>query len=451
MILTKTKTTKKKEKTKKAYEAVDEFCFNAKNLKNYTNYIIKQCSRISKKMADNERLEQWEAELVDDINKGIKEYNDTRQAKRPGKTVKRIKAINKENSFIADAYFLSWYLKAFDVYKKLPSSSCAQGCIQAVCREWKAFYKSLKAYQKDPSRFLGRPKPPKYLDKENGRYWLIFTKASFKVTDDGFIQLPKTMPEIKIKASIKNIQQVRIFVTKTAIKIHLLHKVEEQKPHNSKNIMGIDTGVNNLAALAFSNKAHPYIINGRPLKSINQFYNKEKARLQSLAQTLNNRHFTNRMERLNQKRNNKVNDYLHKASRLVINLAIENNIGTIVIGHNKNQKQGSNIGKMNNQSFVSIPFNTFIQMIEYKAKLAGIKVIVTEEAHTSGTSYLDKELPNKENYNKKRRVKRGLFISNSGEAINADVNAAYQIIKKFDESRFTKRVKHQETVIKQVA
>lgn len=444
--LNKSHTIKRKEKTEKAYGTIDSFCFCSKSLKNYTNYLIKQCFRISRKLKDGIALEDWEDVLLNDINRAIEEYNNARQEKNPDREIRLTEPIDANHYFIADAFFLSWHLKTTEIYKKQPSSTSAQACIQTVCREWKIFYKNIKEYFKNPKKFTGMPKPPGYLDKEEGRFWLTFTEASFSVDKDGFIKLPKKMPNLKIKALVDDIQQVRILVTKTAIKVHLLYRVEVPKFNNKKNILGIDLGVNNLAAVAFSNKTNPWIINGKPLKAINQFFNKEKARLQEAAKVLNGRNKTNRMAKLVEKRNNKVKDYLHKASRKVIELAVKNNIGTIVIGHNKNQKQGSGMGKRNNQSFASIPFYIFIQMIEYKARLAGIRVVAVEESYTSGTSYLDKELPVKESYNKKRRKTRGLFISNTGEKINADVNAAYQIIKKFDESRFKRRVKHNEPV-----
>ena len=198
--------------------------------------------------------------------------------------------------------------------------------------------------------------------------------------------------------------------------------------------------------MAFSSNAAPCIISGRGLKSINQFYNKERARLQSFAKVYNDRYTTNRIYELTQERNNKVNDFLHKASRKVVELALINHVGTIVIGHIQGWKQKSPFRAKENQSFVGIPFNTFFSMIEYKAALVGIKVVIIDEGYTSGTSYLDKELPCIENYNKKRRKKRGLFIADTGEKINADVNAAYQIIKKYDESRFRFRVKHNEPI-----
>jgi putative transposase len=193
--------------------------------------------------------------------------------------------------------------------------------------------------------------------------------------------------------------------------------------------MGIDLGVDNLITAVFSSSLTPFIINGHPLKSINRYYNKRKAFLQEKAKMSNRLDATNRINRLAQKRNDKVKDYLHKASRKVITAAQTCGVGHIVIGNNKGWKQNVELGKRTNQTFVSIPYKTLIDMICYKAALAGISVIVVNESYTSGTSYLDGEFPEKTFYDNSRRIKRGMFKSNRGTLINADVNAAYQIIK----------------------
>lgn len=145
---------------------------------------------------------------------------------------------------------------------------------------------------------------------------------------------------------------------------------------------------------------------------------------------MNNKFHTNRLYSLMQKRNFKIEDSLHKISKFIVTFALSNDIHTIVIGSNKTWKQSISLGKRVNQSFVNIPHQKLIEKIIYKARNLDINVILTEESYTSGTSFIDGESPNKEFYNKKRRVHRGLFISNKGVSINADVNAAYQIMKK---------------------
>ena len=208
----------------------------------------------------------------------------------------------------------------------------------------------------------------------------------------------------------------------------LMYEQESEKVKADGNIMGIDLGVDNLITAGLSSGT-PIILNGRPLKSINRYYNKRKAILQEAAKKSNHLDVTNRMERMTEKRNNKVKDYLHKASRKIIELAKINNVSHIIIGNNKGWKQKVELGKRTNQTFVSIPYRMLIDMICYKAQLEGIRVSVVRESYTSGTSYLDGEKPEKILYDATRRIKRGMFKSNRGILINADVNAAYQIIK----------------------
>ena len=176
---------------------------------------------------------------------------------------------------------------------------------------------------------------------------------------------------------------------------------------------------------------------GKPVKSINQYYNKTISHYRSIAKQLNKLEYTKRMDRLTNKRNFKINDYIHKSSRYIVNKAIEDNVSVIVIGYNKNWKQYSKMSRKVNQSFIQIPFNKLLQQIQYKAYDVGIKVILTEESYTSGTSFLDNELPIKDFYDKKRRIKRGLFKSNNGKIINSDINASYQIIRKEFPNVFT--------------
>ncbi|NFO25330.1 IS200/IS605 family element transposase accessory protein TnpB, partial [Clostridium botulinum] len=149
-----------------------------------------------------------------------------------------------------------------------------------------------------------------------------------------------------------------------------------------------------------------------------------------IAKRMNNLDYTNRMNRLTIKRNNKIIDFIHKASKKIIDYALKNNINTIIVGNNKDWKRKSNMSKLVNQSFVGIPHQEFINKLIYKCENVGLNIIITEESYTSGTSFLDNELPIKENYNKKRRVYRGVFVSNNGIKINADVNGAYQIMRK---------------------
>jgi putative transposase len=190
--------------------------------------------------------------------------------------------------------------------------------------------------------------------------------------------------------------------------------------------------IDNLATIG-SNVLRPQIINGKPLKSINQHYNKQKAHLQSILETTNkhtNQKSSKRIQSITNNRNNKIKDFLHKASRYIVNHAVSNQINTIVIGYNKGWKQEINIGSKNNQNFVSIPFHTFLTQLQYKTKLEGINVVVHEESYTSKCSFLDNEPLKKHDAYLGKRVKRGLFCSSSGKKINADVNGSLNILRK---------------------
>ena len=199
------------------------------------------------------------------------------------------------------------------------------------------------------------------------------------------------------------------------------------------NYLGIDIGLDNLASCV-SNTGSCFIINGRPLKSINQYYNKRLSYLKSKLK--DNKHTSKQIRSLTNKRNNKIKDYLHKASRILVNHVVSNGINTIIIGHNKYWKQEINIGKRNNQNFVSIPFNMFISMVSYKATLEGINVKIVEESYTSKCSFLDNEQICKHESYKGRRIKRGLFKTSFGKIINADINGAFNIIRKSEKESF---------------
>jgi putative transposase len=241
--------------------------------------------------------------------------------------------------------------------------------------------------------------------------------------------MPGFLRDIKIKSGNRNVRQIRIRTDRNSVRIMLMYEKVAVRQSAGGNAMGIDLGVDNLITAGLSSGGCPAIINGRPLKSINRYYNKRKALLQETAKKSNHRDVTSRMERLTAKRNGKVRDYLHKASRRVIRLAQRSGVDHIVIGNNQGWKQKVELGKRTNQAFSSIPYRMLIDMISYKARLSGIRVSIVKESYTSGTSYLDGESPDARSYDISRRIKRGVFKSKRGILINADVNAAYQIMK----------------------
>ena len=311
----------------------------------------------------------------------------------------------------------------------MPLASTSQQCLKLLDRNWKSFFKAIKDYNKNPSKYLGRPKLPKYKSK-NGRNILILTNQNCKI-NKGIIKFPKLFKGFYLKSKVNNLQQVRIIPKDKHIVIEVVYKTNdvEQLSDNGRYI-GIDLGLDNFVTITNNCGLIPLVINGKGLKSINQYYNKQISHYRAIAKRINKLDYTNKMRKLTFKRNNKVEDYIHKASRFLVNYCKNNKINTIIIGNNKNWKQNSKMNKKVNQNFINTPYYNFIQKVKYKAEESGIKVVITEESYTSGTSFLDNELPIKENYNKSRRKYRGLFISNNGIKINADVNGAYQIIKK---------------------
>ena len=299
--------------------------------------------------------------------------------------------------------------------------------LRLLDRNFSSFFALIKKKKKNE---YDKPiRIPRYLDKE-GRYMTAFTKQSISKVylRKGIIKLSSLSIEIPTKVTESNLVEVRVLPRNNHHVVEVVYKVDDVKPKSdNRKYASIDLGLNNLATVG-SNVVKPFIINGRPLKSINQYWNKEKSRLQSLLK--GNKKTSKRIESITNKRNNKVKDYLHKSSRMLVNFLVSNDISTLVIGYNEEWKQNINIGKRNNQSFVNIPFYTFIKQLEYKCKLEGINIILTEESYTSKCSFLDNETVEKhENYLGKR-IKRGLFRSAKNKIINADLNGSLNILKK---------------------
>lgn len=328
-------------------------------------------------------------------------------------------------------------------YTNMPGAQSAQQTLRLLDTNWKSFFKSIKDWSKNKDKYIGKPRLPRYKPKDS-KMVLIVTNQQVRQKDNllhfpksfqGFTIRPRcvTLPNFERLNQIRFIPQNQVFCVEIVYSVSL---ADTLLPDNGR-YMSIDLGLDNLATVVTNTGSQPIIINGKGIKSINQYYNMKKAHYQSVAKQMNNQHYTNRLYRLTQKRNLKVEDYLHKASRYIVDFALKHKIDTIVIGNNKNWKQSSSLGKVTNQAFVFIPHQKLIDKICYKAELCGIRVLLSEESYTSGTSFLDNEPPQKDSYNKKRRVHRGLFVSNNGVKINADVNAAYQIMRKVFPNEFS--------------
>lgn len=314
------------------------------------------------------------------------------------------------------------------------NSHSKQLAISLACNNWKGFVCASASYKKNPEKFTGKPKIPKYNKNEFGVAEITGETLKVRGLKENQIKLPKTDYTITFPEWIKrdSIRCVRLVPFYDKVKIEIVYRKEvECILLNSDNAIALDLGVNNLMAITSNNQCFSCVVNGRTLKSINQFFNKTLAELKSLLEKCNHQKSSKRIQNLFRKRHNQIKDYLHKASRRVIDICLLKDIGTIVIGHNKGWKQECNMGKKNNQNFVQIPFNTLISMIKYKAEEVGIKVIVVEESYTSKTDHLVLEEMKHIDNRKNKRLKRGLFKSDyNGRIINADVNGSIGILRK---------------------
>ena len=338
--------------------------------------------------------------------------------------------------FINNGKYISKYdmfndLKDDSDYKAMPAR-VSRGVLRTLDANWISFFETIKDWKKNKSKYKGKPNLPKYLPK-NGKFNAIFTDLAVLKPSKNKVGIGLSSLDMRIRTDIeyKSIKEVNVKPLKTGkYSINIIHEVkEEERKINNGNYCSIDLGLNNLMTLT-SNKSglKPVVVNGRPLKSINQFYNKQKAKWQS---ELPNKVYTSKkINKLTEKRGFKVNDYLNKASKFLIEWCLENELNTIVIGYNEFWKTEINIGKRNNQNFVNIPFQTLVWMIEYKSRKMGINVLKHEESYTSKCSFLDLEDVKKHEKYQGLRVKRGLFKSSTGRTINSDVNGSLNILRK---------------------
>jgi putative transposase len=330
-------------------------------------------------------------------------------------------------------------MKSHQTYKALPAK-VSQQILMKLDKNWQSFFEAVKAYKNEPMKFTGRPKLPKYKDKVKGRNILVYTiqAISSKQLKKGIIQLSGTNILIKTQVKPEKLCQVRLVPKCDSYVIEVIYDEPESTINENQKelVASIDLGLNNLMALTSNQPGFvPLLINGRPLKSINQFYNKRKAHLQSRLK--GSRKTSCRIQRLTRCRHQKIDNYLHCSSRSIINILSSRKIGTLVIGKNVQWKNEINLGKQTNQNFVTVPHARLIEMLEYKAALVGIRVMVQEESYTSQSSFLNLDpIPV---YGKNgvfdvkfsgKRIKRGLYKTSEGRLINADVNGSYNILRK---------------------
>ena len=372
--------------TNKYYKELDEATFKSKNLYNSTVYAIRQHFFQTEKYVSYATLQ--------------KQFQDCKQQD----------------------------------YTALPAK-VAQQTMKQVDTNFRTFFKALKAYKSNPSKFQGRPKLPKYKHKTDGRFVLIYTNQAIskKECDRDSIIHPSGLEfKFKTKISYQDINQVRIVPKCNYFVVEVIYTTPDcNLLTDNKRYAAIDLGINNLVTLTSNIIGDtPMVISGKVVKSYNQYYNKQVAHYKSILELQNNTKTSRRIRRLHLKRKFKIEDYMHKASRYIVNQLVSKGINTLIIGKNDGWKQDINIGKVNNQKFVQIPFESLLSKLQYKCSLVGINVELINESYTSKCSFLDGETIEKHEEYVGKRIHRGLFKSAQGTLINADVNGSYNILRK---------------------
>ena len=329
-------------------------------------------------------------------------------------------------------------------YRILPAK-VAQHTQMLVDRNFKSFFELLKL--KGQGKYNKPIKIPRYLNKKAGRQVVHYAKGALSFKEKGFIKLSKTNIKIKTKLTKESVQFVRLVPRNNYIAIEIGYNVKEPALKSNNNVLAIDIGVNNIASCVTTD-GDKLLVNGKPLKYINHNYNKAAADAKSKLKTTHNQNSSKYISQIINKRNNRINDYLHKITTYIVNHAVSKNIGTIVVGYNKEWKQDTNMGKVNNQNFVQIPFYRLINMLEYKCRLKGIKFQTITEAYTSKCSFIDDEEIKKHQSYSGRRITRELFKTKNGLIVNADINGAYNILKKYMQKNATWNELLSQTLVK---
>ena len=356
---------------------------------------------------------------------------------------------NVRQYYFAEGEFLK-YEKNYALLKNSPNyktlnSNMAQQILKEVDCSFKSFFGLLKLAKQGKYAFKDC-KLPHYLPKDgyttliigfvrfNGNKLILPFSNSFKKTHKS---VEITIPPILVD---KHIKEIRIIPKANARFFEIQYTYETecvQRNLNQNNALAIDLGINNLATCV-TNTGESFIIDGRKLKSINQWFNKENARLQSIKDKQGfGKRTTNRQKAIARDRNNKVNDYMSNATRITISYCIANDIGTLVVGYNETFQRGSNLGKQTNQNFINIPYGKLRDKLQYLCELNGITFVKQEESYTSKASFWDKDdIPvynadNPQEYEfSGNRIHRGMYKTKDGITFNADVNGALNILRK---------------------
>jgi transposase, IS605 orfB family len=378
------------------------------------------------------------------------EYNILRELCRTAKNLTNQAIYNVRQHYLQEKQYLRYEsnyheLKNSDNYKLL-NSNMAQQTLKNVDQMFKSFFALIKLAKQGKYNFR-HIKLPKYLPK-NGYANLIIGMINIK--DDMILTIPysntfkkkyETKVQIKVPKVLedKKIKEIQIIPKFNArfFEIQYTYEIQEENIQlNTNNALAIDLGVNNLCT-CITNTGKSFIVDGRKLKSINQFFNKQNAKLQSIKDKQNIKRQTKQQYLISRKRKNRVDDYINKTCRYIINYCIVNDIGALVIGYNQSFQNKTNLGRKNNQIFTQLPFGKIREKLEYLCKRYNINYILQEESYTSKASFFDNdELPiynmdNPQTYEfSGKRIKRGLYQTKNNYCFNADCNGALNILRK---------------------
>ncbi|MFX1276070.1 MAG: RNA-guided endonuclease InsQ/TnpB family protein [Promethearchaeota archaeon] len=429
-----------------------KICYKSKNLYNKANYVLRHYFFLIRE--SHALVEEWLKKVTNYLISSPREFDKVCRISE-----KYLKKIDKRLEKKPEKSDWSWFfnsklrisytrleklMKLSPEYMEMPAQS-AQQVLMKLVTNWESYCKSTIEYyeskkQLPPKEFKkkysNKPSIPSY-KKKNGEITAYFTNQQAKISDGYLVfpghtrnpRSPRWLPPIKTRfrgkfSLVEIVPQGGVYI------IGIVYKKEKEYFElDPDRVKSMDLGVRNIITMVDNIGSRPIIIKGGVVKSINQYFNKRRSKLVSAKDKQKYKHWTRRLMKLSLIRYNKLNNIFHILSKNVIQHCIHNNIGTIVIGYNIGWKQNSNMGKRNNQNFVSIPFLSLINKVKYKAELIGIKVILEEENYTSQCSFLDGEEICWHSTYKGKRVK-GLFYTAKGHVINADVNAAYNIMKK---------------------
>ena len=337
----------------------------------------------------------------------------------------------------------------YDNYRSLGYVVCAQQILRLFHQNLRSYFAAINDYKKNPAKYTGRPCFPKFR-KSSDRFQVIFTNQSAKLDDQVANIAPRTFENklsIKLRTrSAKKLCQVVFAPRNGYFLAYVIYEVDDLiVSRRSNKVAAIDIGLSNLATVTFSEQDEP-ILYRSDLMKINQDFNRITSNYVSILKKTQNKDTSKRRKRYSEKYSGLVEDRLHKISRAIINDLSHRGVSTVIVGKNTGQKINNKL-----KNFVQVPLFRLINMIKYKAELAGITFIQVNESYTSGTSFLDNDLPTKEYYDKSRRKHRGLFVSNNSKIINADVNASFQIMKKvYKKFVYTNSVKYANPIVKTI-